>query len=435
MKFCPFAATVFLLAATCTVGSAFAQKPDRPRDANPPKDPSALSPAQLEAMALEHNPALAQAAARIDAARGKYVQAGLYPNPVAGYVGEEMGIAGTAGFQGAFVGQEVVTARKLRLDRAVAAQEIRQAEHQYQAQQQRVLNDVRAAYYEVLTAQRSVELTGDLVRIGDEGLRAAEKLFDAKEVSRVDVLETQIEADSTRLKLQNAQNRGQAAWRRLAAVVGQPDLPPAPLSGSLEDLPHELVWADALERLLSESPELAEAQTGVQRARSFLARQCAQRIPNLSLQTAVQHDNESGDNIARVEVSLPLPLFNRNQGNIAKAEAELVAAENEIRRVELVLHDRLAAAFQRYSDARQQVETYKGKILPNSKTLLDLIRSAYRQGEVGYVGLLTSQRTFSSAQLSYLEALRQLHTNRVAIEGLLLSGGLRQESQPLSTGD
>jgi cobalt-zinc-cadmium efflux system outer membrane protein len=435
MKFCPFAAAVFLLVATGEGGTVFAQKPDRPSDASLPKSASALNLAQLEATAVEHNPALAQAAARIAAARGKYVQAGLYPNPVAGYIGEEMGIAGTAGFQGAFVGQEVVTAGKLRLDRAVAVQEIRQAEHQYRAQQQRVLNDVRAAYYEVLTAQRSIDLTGDLVRIGDEGLRAAERLFDAKEVSRVDVLEAQIEADSTQLKLQNAQNRGQAAWRRLAAILGLPDLPPAPLSGSLEDVPHELAWDGVLERLLSESPELAEAQAGVQRARSFLARQCAQRVPNLNLQTAVQHDNESGDNIARVEVSLPLPLFNRNQGNIAKAEAELVAADNEVRRVELVLQDRLAATFQRYSDARQQVETYKSKILPNSKTSLDLIRNAYQQGEIGYIGLLTSQRTYSSAQLSYLEALRQLHTNRVAIEGLLLGGGLRQESQPLSTGD
>jgi cobalt-zinc-cadmium efflux system outer membrane protein len=397
-------------------------------DSRPPQGTSALSLAQLEALALEHNPTLTQAGARIAAARGKLVQAGLYPNPVAGYQGEEMGIAGTAGFQGGFVGQEIVTAGKLRFDRAIATQELRQAEHQYQAQQRRVLNDVRVGYCEVLTAQRAVELTEQLVRIGDEGLRAAEQLYAAKERSRVDVLEARIEADSTRLRLASARNRSQAAWRRLAAVLGRPDMETAPLTGNLEEDVPRFVWDDVLQRLLDESPEVAEARAGVERARNVLARQCAQRIPNVSVQTGVQHDNESRDNIAKVEVALPLPIFNRNQGNIAKADAELIAAENEVRRVELVLRDRLAAALQRYADAREQAETYHGKILPNAKTSLDLVRAAYQQGELGYIGLLTSQRTYFSAQLSYLEALRQLQTSRVAIEGLLLSGGLRQES-------
>jgi len=448
MKLCAFAVAIALLAADTGKASGPAPKgenssirypvipsplhPAAPLpDSSPPQGTSALTLAQLEALALEHNPTLTQASARIAAARGKLVQAGLYPNPVAGYQGEEMGIAGTAGFQGGFVGQELVTAGKLRFDRAVAVQELRQAEHQYQAQQQRVLNDVRAGYYEVLTAQRAVELTEQLVRIGDEGLRAAEQLFDAKEVSRVDVLEARIEADSTRLKLQNARNRALAAWRRLAAVLGRPDAQTAPVAGNLEEDVPRFVWDDVLQRLLGESPEVAEARAGVERARCVLARQCAQRIPNVSVQTGVQHDNESGDNIAKVEVALPLPIFNRNQGNIARADAELIAAQNEVRRVELVLRDRLAAAFQRYADAREQVETYNQKILPNAKTSLDLVRRAYQQGEIGYIGLLTSQRTYFSAQLSYLEALRQLQTSRVAIEGLLLSGGLRQEAASL----
>ena len=453
MKLCAFAVAIALLAADPGKASGPAPKgedssirhpvtPSPPHpvtasplhpaaplpDGSPPQGTSALSLTQLEALALEHNPTLTQAGARIAAARGKLVQAGLYPNPVAGYQGEEMGIAGTAGFQGGFVGQEIVTAGKLRFDRAVATQELRQAEYQYQAQQRRVLNDVRAGYYEVLTAQRAVELTEQLVRIGDEGLRAAEQLYAAKEVSRVDVLEARIEADSTRLRLQSARNRSQAVWRRLAAVLGRPDLETAPLTGNLEEQVPRFVWDDVLQRLLDESPEVAEARAGVERARNVLARQCAQRIPNVSVQTGVQHDNESGDNIAKVEVALPLPIFNRNQGNIAKADAELIAAENEVRRVELVLRDRLAAALQRYADAREQVETYNQKILPNAKTSLDLVRTAYQQGEIGYIGLLTSQRTYFSAQLSYLEALRQLQTSRVAIEGLLLSGGLRQES-------
>ncbi len=406
----------------------------------PPGAPSAASPAaplpgltlaELEAIALEENPTLRQAAARVEAARGKRLQAGLYPNPVIGYQGEEVGQSGKAGQQGGFIGQELVTAGKLGLDRAVAAHEVRQSEEDFQAQQHRVLNDVRTGYWEVLAAQRAVELTERLVKISEEGLKAAEQLLAAQEVSRVDVLEAHVEADTTRLKLQNARNRRQSAWRRLTAVLGRPNMPSEKLTGDLEEKAADLSWEGALERLLAESPELAAAQAGVGRARYAVARQCAQRVPNVALEAGVLHDNASGYDLARVQIALPLPLLNRNQGNIARAQAELVAAENEVRRVELELQERLAAAFQRYAEAQQQVEAYRASILPNAETSLDLLRGAYKQREIGYIAILTSQRTYFNAQLSFLEALRQLRTSRVAIDGFLLGGGLQGQPKPL----
>ena len=103
----------------------------------------------------------------MQAARGQYVQVGLYPNPVVGYQGNEIGDERRAGQQGGFIGQEIVTAGKLRLNRDIACQEIRQAEFVWQAQRFRVLTDVRRGFYDVLVAQRAVELTEQLVRIGE----------------------------------------------------------------------------------------------------------------------------------------------------------------------------------------------------------------------------------------------------------------------------
>jgi cobalt-zinc-cadmium efflux system outer membrane protein len=381
-------------------------------------------------MAFEHNPTLAQAAARVQAAEGRWVQAGLYPNPAIAYLGDEMGNEGRAGFQGAMVTQEVVTAGKLRYARAAVSHEIQEARHDQESQQRRVVNDVRIGFFEVLAAQRAIELAQQLVRIAEESLKATERLLEAQEVSRIEVLEARIETDSARLKFRNSENRHRAAWRRLAAVLGQPQLEPAPLAGDLEEQLPELTWEGALDRLLTGSPELAKAQAGVEKARCALARECAQRIPNLNVQAGVQHDNATGYNVANVQFGLPLPLFNRNQGNIARAQADLVAAENEVQRVELELHERLAVAFQHYGDARQQVDAYQGKILPNARASLDLVRSGYRQGEVGYLTLLTAQRTFFSVNAAHLESLRQLRTSKAAMDGLLLRGGLRAASNP-----
>ncbi len=397
------------------------------RESSPlPDDPRAdLTLEDLERMSMEHNPTLVQAAARVQGVEGRWIQVGLYPNPVIAYLGNEMGNEGRAGQQGAAVTQELVTAGKLRYARAAVSHEIQQARHDQDGQQRRVLNDVRIGFYEVLAAQRTIELTQQLVRIAEESLKTTERLLEAQEVSRIEVLESRIETDTARLRLRTAESRFRATWRRLGAVVGRPEMAPTPLRGDLEEQLPGLTWEEALEQLLGSSPELAKAQSGVERARCALARECAQRIPNLDVQVGVQHDNATGYDIANVQFGLPLPLFNRNQGNIARAQAELVAADSEVQRVELELRDRLAVAFQQYSDARQQVDAYKSSILPNAQASLDLVRSGYQRGEVGYLTVLTAQRTFFSVNMGHLESLRQLSTNWAAMDGLLLRGGLR----------
>ena len=265
--------------------------------------------AQLEAMAERCNPAMAQAAARVQAAHGQQLQVGLYPNPVVGYLGSEIGDERRAGQQGGFIGQEIVTAGKLQLNRAVAGQEIRQAECVWAAQRFRVLTDVRRGFYEVLAAQRTVELAEQLVGIGERGVKATEDLLKAKEVARVDVLQARIESDSAKILLEKARNRYTGAWRNLAAVVGEPTLWPIPLAGRLEDGIGRFTWEDTFHRLLAESPQLAGAQAGVARAEAALSREYAGRIPNVDLQASVQYDNATGDAIAGVQVGIPIPLL------------------------------------------------------------------------------------------------------------------------------
>lgn len=389
--------------------------------------------AELEALAERCNPTLALAAARVQAARAQQLQAGLYPNPVVGYIGSEIGNEGRAGQQGGFVSQEVVTAGKLHLNRAVASQEIRQAEYTWAGQRFRVLTDVRRGFYEVLIAQRTVELAQQLVAISESAVKTSEELLKANEVTRADVLQARIEADSAKILLGKAQHRYAAAWRNLAAVIGDSSLQPTTLAGSLEDGIIQLTWDDALSRLLTESPELAAAEAGVARARAALRRECAGRIPNLDLQAGVQYDHATQDTFASVQVGVPIPIYNRNQGNISKAQAELAAAQEEVRRVRLALEQRLAAVFEQYASARQQVETYTRDIIPNAAESLKLVAAGYRQGEFSYLMLLTSQRTYIQTNLAYLDALRELRSAMTLLEGNLLSNSL-ENSQPSDGG-
>lgn len=394
---------------------------------NAPAVPSggAFTVGDLEQIALANNPTVQQAAAVVAKARGIRTQVGLYPNPTIGYSAEEMGDNGTAGKQGGFISQTFVTGGKLSLSEAVADREIQSLVWELESQRYRVRNAVRAQFYEVLGAQQRVQIAERLLSIAARGSEISEELLEAQQAARPDVLQARIQLNEVRILLQNAHYDYEAAWKQLATLIGQPDMAPAALNGTLDaaDAPvrdFEAAYAE----LVAASPELQAARARVARARVQIRRQEVQPIPNLQTQVTVAHDNENGDNIASVQVGVPLPIFNRNQGNIQLAVAEYRRALNDVRRLELVLQNRLAVALRDYSKARSQAELYRNQILPTAQENLELTEEAYRQGEFDLIRALTARRSFFETNLAYVSSLVALRQADVAITGLLLTGGL-----------
>lgn len=390
----------------------------------PVAGPPELTLGELEGLALANHPALGRAAALVQAARGRWLQVGLPPNPVAGYLGTEIGDSGRAGQQGGFVTQEFVRGGKLQLNRAVAAQEVRRAEAELAAMQYRVVTDTRLAFYDLLVAQQRVGIAQQLANISQQGLRGAEGLFRGQQVSQVDVLQARIESDSAAILVANARNDEVAAWRELSAVIGLPGLNPRTVAGDLNAIPHALNYDALLDRLMATSPEIGAALADVARARQAVARARAEPIPNWEVQGGVQHDNASGSDIALLQIGVPAPIWNRNPGGIQQAQSQLVAAQREVERLRNELQHRLASAYQRYLNAHQQALRYRDRILPDAKRSLELVSEGYRAGEFSYLLQLTAQRTFFQTSLANLEAMRQLRRSEAELEGLLLSGSL-----------
>ena len=386
----------------------------------------ALTLDDLVEFAMESNPTLMQATAAVQAAEGRYVQSGLYPNPTIAYQGVDMGLDGTSGQQGMAVSQAVVTSNKRIWAMAVAESEIQQAQLAWESQRRRVVNGIRSGYYDVLLAQRTIDVNNELVRIGKRGVELAERRLAARQISKAEVLQIQIESQMAELGLNQAKNRHDSAWRRLTAVLGKPEMQPQPLAGEVDkDLP-QFDWRDTLDHLLTQSPELAQSLAAVETARNTLALQCARRVPNFQVATGVKYDESARFTLADVEISVPIPVFNRNQGNIMAAQSNLAAAQNEVRRLELQLRDRLAEAFEQYANASRQVEVYSGSIVPNAEESLRLANIGYQAGHFGYLTLLTAQRTYFGVSLEYLESLKMFWARSVELEGMLLSGGLQR---------
>lgn len=379
---------------------------------------------RAEELALRHNPSLARAAAHVDAAWGRLVQSGLYPNTVIGYHANEVGNLGGPGVQGGFIRQKIITGGKLQLDRSIAAIQLESAEVELTAQEQRILNDVRIRFIDVLVVQQRIELTRELVRIAKAFVQSTETLLKAGRVNENTLLQAQLELDSAQILLDNTGNIHQESWRRLQLVLGNPGLPMQTATGKLAEEVQQFNWQESLQALLTDHPEITAARINVDRARAVLYRACRERIPNIDVMLSVRHHNITTDDVANIQVGFPLPLFDRNQGNILKAQAELSAAENRVQQIELGLTDQLAATYRRYANSRQQVNRYAQQMLPRAGRSLDFVTRGYREGQVDFLTLLTSQRTYYQVNLQYLDALQQLHSSAIMMAGQLLRGSL-----------
>ena len=379
---------------------------------------------ELQSIAQKCNPTVAQAMDKIRALRGTWVQSGLRPNPELGWLAEEMGNDGRAGRQGMEFGQQFITAGKLGWNRAIVQQRIRAAECDLQAQRMRVYNDVHAAAHHILADQDRVKSLEELKRINDEVVKASESLVRAQELAQTDLLKAQIEAETTRMRLRAERRELRGTRRALAGLIGRPDLTDIRIDGALEKNLPQLDWEESLGRLFEASPELHRALAAVATARCDVARQKAGRISDIDVGGAVAYNAGSEYTEVSLGVAMPITLFDRNQGNIATAQARLFAECREVDRLRLELHNRLADAFREYQVAREKVLVYEKSIIPKAEESLKLTAEGFRQQETSYLELLNAQRTYFFSNLDYIEALEVLWVAATNIEGLLLRGGL-----------
>lgn len=419
------------------------QEIQRPRREVIPAGP-AMKLEDLEAMAFQRNPTLAQSEAVIRSAEGRRRQAGLFPNPVIGYFLEEFAFRspGETAEQGAFIEQTIPLGGKLSKARRVFDRERDQAVVLAEAQRLRVTNSIRVLYYETLGAQRLVELRDDLSQLAREAVAITKELYNVGQADRPDQLEIEIEAERAEIEFLRAQNDWFRSWRALAAMIGNPNLPPARLAESSEEDPASLIETQLLDTLLEQSPDIRVARTGVERARAVLSRERAQRVPDLFFRAALGYNYERFEPVlpsisgqrkgieGRLEVGVNVPIFNRNQGSIAAAEAELEIAERELERVQLMLRSRFASGFREYRNAQQMVERYRTQVVPRAREAYQTYLAGFRQMAASYPQVLIAQRTLFQVEVEYARALVQLRERAVALRGFLLEGGLDPVGRP-----
>jgi cobalt-zinc-cadmium efflux system outer membrane protein len=376
-----------------------------PPTATQPAPPLDLS--ELLRLAAERNPSLKQATADVAAARGAAVQAGLYPNPTVGYQGDQIGSGHTAGQQGAFLNQTIVTAGKLGLAQAAATAEVTRTEAALQQAHAELAADVRAKLFALRAAIEAVRITEELAAKSQALYERQQKLLDSGQpVAPHEVSQSKALASLARGEVIQAHNRRTSALKQLAAVVGVAELATPDAGRTDEPLP--TCTFDAIkQRVLESHSDLRAAAAQVERARLQAELARVTPYPNVETNTYVQHDYQTRTAQFGVQVGIAIPVFDRNEGNIVQAQANLVRATHEADRVRLDLTRRLTEAFERYSTNRRLLEQYRSTILPDQQKAFEGISKRFEQelGKVSFSEVVLAQQTLANTYSSYLTVL------------------------------
>lgn len=431
-----------------TTGCVPAQ-PVRPRLAERPATPSptavpataavsAVEPGTLDELvqiAAEHHPDIRAARATVEAARGRLIQAGLYPNPSFGPNFAQLGDnANRLGQPGARWTQTIVTNGKLRIAKDGAARAVEAADWQAVTKWHDMVARVRLAYFETLLARRELATLGEIGDIADKILNTAERLEKEGVGSRPDVLRARVEAEQYALKREVAARRVESAEQNLLTALGRPTLGVDRFRLNPKDMekpPPAFDWPRMLACVRETSSEMHEARSLIAEQERLVAKAKAEVMPNVTLTAIPSYESASRELRAEIIVQAPIPLFDRNQGNIHAAESELARAIAVEKQVELRLIERLTNAYQRYLAALKQTEAYKKSILPHAEASRQLIEAGYRAGDkkYDYSALLQAQQALAQARLGQTQALGELW--RAVVD---LAGILQQEHLPLGCG-
>ncbi len=392
-----------------------------------------LSLSDFETFALASNPTLQQAAALTRESAARAAQAALLPNPTIGYQGEHIrGGSFGGGEQGAFLQQDIVLGGKPGLRKNVYRQQGRSDEIGAREQRSRVLSGIGQQFYSALAAQEAVTLRRDLLDIAGKTVETAHQLANIGQADEPDILQAEVEADQTSIDYTTAQRQYIAEFDGLAAASGKPDLPLAALAGSLETVP-TIDTDHIIDTILRDSPSLKRAQQDVLSAEAEWKAAKRESVPDLQLRGGLEQANEllvagQPNRVVGLEgfatAGVTLPLFNRNQGNIAAAQAAIERARAEVTRVELSLRQTANKFLEQYLARRDEAALYRDRMIPRAKRAYELYLNKYNHMAAAYPQVLIAQRTLFQLQVSYIEVLKNLWTASVALQNYTVSDPL-----------
>ncbi|WP_149536661.1 TolC family protein [Siccirubricoccus phaeus] len=382
------------------------------------------SPEQAVDLALTRAPILRSAEAGRRAAQGDRVTAGLRPNPDFTLNAENIGGSGSYGGLRSLettysLSQRIETGGKRQARIEAANRAVALTGLDVEAVRLDLVREVVRALAEAVATGRAVEIARERVRLADEVLRATRARVEAGREPFPQQRRAEVARETAAVFAERAQREAGAALRVLAVLLATP---------GVEVMPARAAWFDDLgprpdptraAALPPEQLDRARLDALIDQRRAELDVQRRNAIPDVAVGAGVRRFREAGDDTAFVlGLSVPLPVFDRNQGNILRAGAELSRAEAEAERGQLYLNAALADAERRLDQAWRAADSLRRVVLPAATEAASAAREGYAAGKFSLLEVLDAQRALSDAREQLNAALLEVQQVRADITRL-----------------
>jgi len=376
-------------------------------------------------LALAKSPELVDFAWGVREAEAEGLQASLLPNPE--LETEFENFAGSGPFRGARSLETTIVLSQLielggkrarRMELARAGGKI--AGWRYEKKRLSVLTDVTLRFIAALATQKKLELAEEDLRLARAGLDAVEKELAAGKVTIVEKTKAAVEVATGKIRVARIRRSLKIAKNRLAAGWGGDNAKFTRLLGEMDEI-SPVPPADALGAHLRQNPELAGWAAEIEQRRAALGLARANAVPDVSAGVGYKHarDTAGNDHALVAELSIPLPVFDRSQGEILKARYSLKRAEAQRRAAEVKLRSEFDKAYQTLASARDEAESLRDEVLPAARSSHQAAGNSFEHGKSGYLIVLDAQRTLIKVRQQYLEALEAHRCAVTTLEGII----------------
>jgi cobalt-zinc-cadmium efflux system outer membrane protein len=366
-------------------------------------------------LALQANPEVSAAMQEREATEALRLQAGLRPNPTLSASVEAT--RSTAQRTTVQISQPLELGGKRDARIAGAEARLRAATASVEAKQAEIQANVVAAFYEVLAAQEKLKLARSFLDMAAESRSATTKRVQAGKISPVEETKSLLAESSVKIEASQAASSLAIARKRLTAAWGNTH-PRFTMAQGNFVLP-ALGTYEVLAAQIDQSPAIRLAELEVHSRNALATIERTRATPDLTVSIGAQRDAELDANLAVLGISVPIPLFDRNQGNLQEALSRVEKARDEMAALHIQLEAQLATSYERFRMASEAAQSFQGDILPGAQNAFEAAQKGFQYGKFSYLEVLDAQRTLFQAQNQYLNALVEAHQASADIKRIL----------------
>lgn len=375
------------------------------------------------ALAVSRSPKLRAYGWDVRRAEAKALQAGLWPNPELGAEFENFGgnkeFSGTDSLETTIsLAQTFPIGGDVGRRRELANYESQLAGWDYEAARLEVLTEVTQRYVMLLMAQRQIAVSREALDLAEQVREATQKRIDAGDAPPIELARASVPVATAGIELRRAERAMKSARKQLALTWGSSEPTFDESVGSLEQI-HEPPSPEHLVSLINQSPEVARWATEISARRAEVRLAKAEAVPDVTGSLGYRRFNESDADALVAGISLPLPVFDRRQGDILAARIGATSATQRRREAELRLESMLSDAYARLVGAYDEAVAIRDEALPPAVEAFEVTRRAFEQGDLGFIDVIDAERTLIELRRRHLDALANFHSAVAEIEGLI----------------